>query len=111
MLRPMLVYGSTPTMLTLPVGGLVNHKVHLFRRGCLTLKCSGLWKTVTGPLASVELSPVEPFEAEPLELPLVEWSGEMGMVLSGTGSEPLTAVAMMTEGECVVRCGRAWVEG
>ena len=74
----------------------MNHNVHLCSSGCLTLKCSGLWKTVTGPLASVELSPAaEPLDA--LEWPLVELSGEMGMVLSGTGSLPLTEVVMMAK--------------
>lgn len=33
---------------TLPLGGLVNHNVHLFCSGCLTLKLSLSWKTVTG---------------------------------------------------------------
>jgi hypothetical protein len=75
----------------------VNHKVHLCSSGCLTLKCSGLWKTVMGPLASVELSPAAEPLVEALEWPLVELSGEMGMVLSGTGSLPLTEVVMMAK--------------
>lgn len=32
-----------------PRGGLVNHKVHVLARGCLTLKLLASWKTVTGP--------------------------------------------------------------
>jgi hypothetical protein len=38
-----------------------------------------------------------------LELPLVEVSGEMGMVLSGTGSLPLMEVVIMAD---VVEAGR-----
>lgn len=69
------------------------------------MKCSGLWKTVIGPLASVEASPVAEPLVEVLEWPLAELSGEMGMVLSGTGSLPLTAVVMMTDVDGI-RMGR-----
>jgi hypothetical protein len=63
---------------TLPLGGLVNHSVHVFIRGCLTLKFSGSWKTVrTSP------SPVAP--ADDFSLLSPEPSvGEMGIVSSGT---------------------------
>ena len=32
--------------ITFPLGGLVNHNVQVFMRGCLTLKFSASWKTV-----------------------------------------------------------------
>jgi len=35
-----------PQFLTFPLGGFVNQRVHVFRRGCLTLKFSASWKTV-----------------------------------------------------------------
>ena len=35
------------------VGVLVNHNVHVFIRGCLTLKFLGSWKTVTGSLMTM----------------------------------------------------------
>jgi len=34
----------------------VNHRVHLFIRGCLTLKLSLSWKTVTCSVSDCELS-------------------------------------------------------
>jgi hypothetical protein len=62
---------------TLPLGGLVNHRVHLFMRGCLTLKFSGSSNTVRMVLSSV--AAVEDFSLELL------WSdGEIGIVSSGT---------------------------
>jgi hypothetical protein len=51
----------------------VNHKVHLFIKGCLTLKLSGSWNTVI--CSSL---------GEPFELLFSSWpfapSGEMGIV-------------------------------
>src|SRR4051812_36645361 len=73
-------------VLTFPLGGLVNHSVHLFWRGCLTLKLSLSWKTVTGLSSSLA--------ATPSPLPL----GEMGMVERSTCWSILgvsTAVAMV----------------
>jgi hypothetical protein len=46
---------------TLPLGGLVNQRVHSFIKGCLTLKFSGSWKTVTisfSPLGAVAFSSI-----------------------------------------------------
>jgi hypothetical protein len=52
---------------------------------------------------SVAVSAVpEPFELEPFEVLLVALSGEMGIVLSGTGSVLLVAVAMRTDRGCLV---------
>jgi len=45
---------------TLPVGGLVNQRVQVFASGCLTLKFSASWKTVTislvGPFVALAAS-------------------------------------------------------
>jgi hypothetical protein len=68
----------------------VNHKVHLFIRGCLTLKLSGSWNTVI--CSSLD---------EPFELLFSSWpfapSGEMGIVERSTWEDgsPLTAAAMV----------------
>lgn len=40
-----------PPIRTLPLGGLVNQRVHSCIKGCLTVKFSGSWKTVTSPFA------------------------------------------------------------
>jgi hypothetical protein len=56
----------------------VNHRVHVFIKGCLTLKFSGSWKTVrTSP------SPVAPEDDFSLLSPEPS-VGEMGIVSSGT---------------------------
>ena len=63
----------------------MNHKVHVFISGCLTLKLSGSWNTVIS-------SPfLYSFLPESLESPFSVLSppGEMGMVSSGTGDEGL----------------------
>jgi hypothetical protein len=71
---------------TLPLGGLVNHSVHVFMRGCLTLKFSGSWNTVrTSPSAA---SLLDDFSLSP-DSPV----GEMGIVSSGTCWSGLGAVA------------------
>jgi hypothetical protein len=71
---------------TLPLGGLVNHSVHVFMRGCLTLKFSGSWNTVrTSPSAG---SLLDDFSLSP-DSPV----GEMGIVSSGTCWSGLGAVA------------------
>lgn len=66
----------------------MNHKVHWFISGCLTLKFSGSWNTVIssdsvyfGP--DVPFSPLSPF-------------GEIGIVSRGTCVEPDT-VPVATE--------------
>lgn len=60
---------------TFPLGGLVNHRVQVWANGCLTLKLSGSWKTVT----------MSPEEAAVAPLVLSSPSGEMGIVLRSTG--------------------------
>ena len=83
--------------ITFPLGGLVNHKVHSCINGCLTLKFSGSWNTVTG--SSPDLA--DPLLAlPPSELMFVavfSLSGEMGMVSRGTGELDLRAVGAVTE--------------
>jgi hypothetical protein len=84
---------------TFPVGGLVNHKVHLFMSGCLTLKCSGSWKTVTGSLLLEKARDgvsVEPLPTTP--------SGEIGMVSSGTGCDATSVMVAVLACEVVWRC-------
>jgi hypothetical protein len=87
----------------------VNHKVHLFISGCLTLKCSGSWKTVTGSVLLEKSS--DGLSLEPL-LPTTP-SGEIGMVSRGTGWD---ATSVMV-GECVCafegdgRCMKSSVQG
>jgi hypothetical protein len=73
----------------LPLGGLVNHSVHLCMSGCLTLKLSGLWKTVTGAPGSGLLAR----SSDSIPLPL-EFSGEMGIVSRGTGDWFATEVIL-----------------
>lgn len=74
-----------------PLGGLVNQRVHSCINGCLTLKLSLSWKTVTG---SSELLGFETAAScasdSPESLSLV---GEIGMVSSGTGEVGLPLVA------------------
>lgn len=66
----------------------MNHSVHVFMSGCLTLKFSGSWKTVRiSPSAVVAL--VDDFSLLSPE-PSV---GEMGIVSSGTCWSGFGAVA------------------
>jgi len=77
---------------TFPLGGLVNHRVHVFMRGCLTLKLLGSSKTVLIWFSSeLDVGAVPDSPAPLLVLPS---EGEMGMVSSGTDCCcGLTAVA------------------
>ena len=63
----------------------MNHKVHWFAKGCLTLKCSGSWKTVTicssGNFSEASAVPLPP-------------SGDIGMVSRGTGDFGKARLAM-----------------
>ena len=72
---------------TFPLGGLVNHSVHLFVKGWMELKCSLSWKTVTGLPESSD-------DEAAVALPP---SGEMGMVVRSTCSDILTNVALSRE--------------
>lgn len=68
----------------------MNHRVHVFMSGCLTLKFSGSWKTVRTALSSV-LALVDDLSwPSDDELPS---TGEMGMVSRGTCWEGFGAVA------------------
>lgn len=69
---------------TFPLGGLVNHKVHLFIKGCFTLKLSLSWKTVI-------CSPSAAGFVFSFELPVP--SGEIGMVDKSTCSPVGAATA------------------
>ena len=78
---------------TFPLGGLVNHKVHLCIRGCLTLKLSLSWKTVicSSPVAASLLGFLFSSRGP---------SGEMGIVERSTGSEAAAAAMMSIIDRC-----------
>ena len=67
----------------------MNHRVHVFIRGCLTLKFSGSWKTVLTALSSV----VALVDLSWLSDVVLPSTGEMGMVSRGTCWEGFGAVA------------------
>lgn len=69
---------------TLPLGGLVNHNVHMFMSGCLTLKLLGSWNTVRTSLSSA---------AALVDFSWLSPEGEMGIVSSGTCWSGFGAVA------------------
>lgn len=71
---------SEKVILAFPLGGLVNQRVHLCIKGCLTLKLSASWKTVicSSSLAADLFSPEAP-------------SGEIGMVDRSTGEADLAS--------------------
>lgn len=76
----------------------MNHKVHSCIKGCLTLKFSGSWKTVTGssPDFAVPLLVGAP-SSEAMLGSVFSFAGEIGMVSSGTGELGLIVVGGMTE--------------
>ena len=74
--------------LALPLGGFVNHRVHLFMSGCLTLKLSGSWNTVICSLGSSVLGAVV------IPSSLSSSEGEMGMVSRGTWVSGWACVAV-----------------
>lgn len=80
----------TSCLRTLPLGGLVNHRVQVFMSGCLTLKLSASWKTVRTALSSV-VALVEDLSWASDEL--LPSTGEIGIVSRGTGWEGFGAVA------------------
>jgi hypothetical protein len=84
----------------------VNHSVHVFISGCLTLKFSGSWKTV-------RISPSPPeLVVEDCSSPSPEFSvGEMGIVSSGTCWLACGADATSAMMEVVCECCRVimWV--
>ena len=81
----------------------MNHKVHLFMRGCLTLKFSGSWNTVISSLSLYSFLAEPPLGAT-FSSPLgpLEPSGEMGIVSSGTGEEGLPEPLVWTLSEAMV---------
>lgn len=66
----------------------MNHRVHVFISGCLTLKFSGSWNTVRISLSIVVLLD-DDLSWLSLELP----TGEMGIVSSGTCWSAFDALA------------------
>ena len=66
----------------------MNHRVHVFMSGCLTLKFSGSWKTVRAPSSVLALADLSWPSDEPLPS-----TGEMGIVSRGTCWEGFGAVA------------------
>lgn len=68
--------------LTFPLEGFVNHSVHSCIRGCLTLKLSGSWNTVT--FSSESIFVVFTFSVISSVSPS---AGEIGIVSRGTGLE------------------------
>ena len=78
---------------TFPPEGLVNHKVQVVARGCLTLKLSASWKTVV-MVSSLSAEGCATWSLFAL------WStfppsGEIGMVSRGTGEVGFAAAAAM----------------
>ena len=84
---------------TFPLGGLVNHRVHSCIKGCLTLKFSGSWKTVTcsSPDFWAPLLAVAPSEV--IFGLMFSFAGEIGMVSSGTGELDFNVVEAVTEAD------------
>lgn len=68
----------------------MNHSVHSFINGCLTLKLSGSWNTVT--CSSPDLGAAWAPSSEVVPGSLFSLSGETGMVSRGTGEEGLRFV-------------------
>lgn len=86
--------------LAFPLGGFVNQRVHSFIKGCLTLKCSESWKTVTG--SSPDFAGFAEGCLESSSVTFVEsvsFAGEIGMVSSGTG-ELGSAAPLRVRGVC-----------
>jgi len=81
----------------------VNHRVHSLMRGCLTLKFSASWKTVTDSLLDLPASTAVYSEDMLGSLfSLFSLFGEIGMVSRGTGEQGLGAasiVAILTRGK------------
>lgn len=72
--------------LAFPLDGFVNQSVHSFIKGCLTLKCSESWKTVTGSSPDFAVFAEGCLESSSVTLvESVSFVGEIGMVSSGTG--------------------------
>lgn len=76
----------------------MNHRVHSCIRGCLTLKFSGSWKTVTcsSPDFAAPLRVVAPLSAVMLGSTF-SFAGEIGMVSRGTGELDLILVGAVNE--------------
>lgn len=72
--------------LAFPLDGFVNQSVHSFIKGCLTLKCSESWKTVTGSSPDFAVFAEGCLESSSVTfVESVSFAGEIGMVSSGTG--------------------------
>lgn len=76
----------------------MNHSVHVFMSGCLTLKLSASWKTVR--ISPSDVGAVDSWSLDSVDG--VSSEGEMGIVSSGTCWLELGAVAtsaIMRSGE------------
>ena len=80
---------------TLPLGGLVNHSVHSFIKGCLTLKLSGSSNTVTclSPDFAASLAP----SSDAILGSLFSSLGEIGIVSRGTCELGLSEVGAVSD--------------
>ena len=78
----------------------MNHRVHSCIRGCLTLKFSGSWKTVTcsSPEFAAPFVLVAPF-SEVMFGSMFSVAGEMGIVSSGTGELEFILVGRVAEAD------------
>lgn len=85
----------------------MNHSVHSFINGCLTLKFSESWKTVTESLLVFAVSAaVLELSSEAMAESVYDLSGEMGMVSRGTGELGLIVVGTMSTVAILRRGGR-----
>lgn len=72
--------------LAFPLDGFVNQSVHSFIKGCLTLKCSESWKTVTGSSPDITVLAEDCFKSSSFAFAeSASFAGEIGIVSSGTG--------------------------
>ncbi len=84
----------------------MNHSVHSFINGCLTLKFSESWKTVTESLLVFAVSAaVLELSSEAMAESVFDLSGEMGMVSRGTGELGLIVVGTVST-VAILRRGR-----
>lgn len=86
----------------------MNHRVHSLIRGCLTLKFSGSWKTVTFPSPAL-VSLFAPSSEVMLGF-LFSSLGEMGMVSRGTGELGLILVGAVAS-VAIAKSGKKRQEG
>lgn len=85
-----MAYISSSSKHTFPEGGFVNHNVHSFMRGCLTLKLSLSCSTVTSSFCPFESS----FEVSSVAI--------VGFLFSSAGSDGVSTSAIVRYlGRCI----------